>query len=161
MKRIGLLVTLVTAVMLGTAGFAAAAETDVRVVQFTAGFRQGLVDITRVTYDPETGEARIYFTAHCFTQSFSPDPEIPPTVGQSSVGPVDWTASQRGASTSGFIGDGSVIALDPDPSQCDRDYIAVIPNLRPGGTLLTLSVTQIAFSVVTTTATLRVVLPAR
>ena len=180
MKRIAVAVALLASLSLGVATPVAAAELDARILGITPGFRQELVDVEGVTYDPQTGVATVTLTVHCFVGriQFDADTYSEWMVSGLEAGP-DAAVVQRGkplTSTSSIwdssdaIHYDSITITDADPCEAalgigivspDHTLVLSFSGLKPGyATFLTTVNTGIFSGHVSTTTLIRAVLPA-
>lgn len=181
MRRLVLLIATLASLTLGVAAPAAAAERTARIVGITPGFRQELVDVTSLTYDPTTGVARLTLTVHCFVGyiQFDEDTIAGPFVSEIEFG-IDGAVVQRArpftsasevwANPAAVLYDGlsitdaapCVAAQDVGIASPDHTIVLTFSGLKPGyATFLTTINTGIFSGHVATTTLIRAVLPAR
>ena len=181
MKRIAAAasVAMLAALSLGAATPVAAAELDARILGITPGFRQELVDVERVAYDPETGVATVTLTVHCFVGRIQFDAETFSDWMVSGLeGGPDAAVVQRAKpltsnssiwDSSGVIQVDSITITDADPCEAalgvgivspDHTVVLSFSGLKPGyATFLTTVNTGIFSGHVSTTTLIRAVLP--
>ena len=179
MKRTALLLTLLSALSLGSAGPVAAAASDARIVGITPGFRQDLVEIESLTYDPGSSVAILTVTVHCFVGYYQIDADTVagPFVSQIEFGidaaavqrskPIDAPAiysSPTAVSPTITITDGSpcLAAQDVGLTSPDQVVTFAFAGLKPGYTTFATTINTGIFSGhVRTTTLIRAILPAR
>ena len=174
MRRLVLISALLASLLLGFAAPAAAAERDARIVGITAGFRQSLVDVTSLTYDPAMGVARLTLTVHCFVGYYMEDSPSASSLEFWDAAVVQrskpFTVTSRHSHPAAIFYESATIT---DAAPCveaqnfgitapDQTIVFTFNGLEPGyATFRTMIVTGIFSGHVHTTTLIRAVLPAR